>query len=55
MSEFRHPVCLFRWLWRSLRAGGNVSGHDYSEVEHTKKRQVLRCDVCGHESIGVYV
>lgn len=53
MGIFRSPVCLWRSLWRSLRVGALVSGHDYRMTEEgTVNVDILVCDTCGHQSIG---
>ena len=45
-------ICFLRGLWWSWKTAAPVSGHDFVEVESSPKRHVLRCETCGHESIG---
>lgn len=48
-----HPLCFVRWLYRSLRCGAWVEGHDYREIEEKTPAnvQVLKCIVCGDVSV----
>lgn len=49
----RNPICLVRWVKRSLRAGLNVSGCDFVEKSGTPENvQVLECQTCGKISVG---
>lgn len=49
-----HPLCLLRSLWRSLRCGAWVSGHEYHEAKFSTPPnvQILECRTCGAVSIG---
>jgi hypothetical protein len=49
-----NPICLARFVWRSLRCGAWVSGHDYrTHPEPTPPNvHVVVCDTCGHQSVG---
>ena len=47
-----HPICFFRWAWRSFRCGANFSGHDFTEIKSPPGTQILKCMVCGEESVG---
>lgn len=48
-------ICWLKGLWYWWRAGCRtwVSGHDYTEIQ-AGRVQVLRCDRCGHISVGVH-
>jgi hypothetical protein len=48
-----NPVCIFRGIFRSIRASALVSGHDYkTDSEPTPKNvHVLKCMTCGHTSV----
>ncbi len=44
--------CEKRNQWSEL--GAIISGHSYIEVEQPDKtKQVLKCEVCGDESVGI--
>lgn len=49
------PICLLRAVWRTVRCGAQVSGHDYSEqpreAGQPKCVQILKCDACGKISV----
>lgn len=49
-----HPVCFARWIWRSLRCGAWVEGHDYVILDEPTPEnvQVLRCERCGEVSVA---
>lgn len=53
-ERLMHPLCLLRYLWRSFRCGGEVSGHDFTEIQSPPGTQILKCLVCGEESVGYY-
>lgn len=48
----RNPICLLRTIWRSLRCGVWVMGHNYeTDKEPTPPNvHVLRCRTCGSVS-----
>ena len=45
-----HPLCFWRTVWRSLRIGARVSGHDFKEDDEPMPPNVsvLKCMTCGH-------
>lgn len=47
-------LCWIQTLWRSSLSYPPVLGHDFVEIElHTNATvQVLRCEVCGKETIA---
>lgn len=42
--------CQSRNQWSDQ--GAIISGHTFIEIENTDKKQVLKCEICGYESIG---
>lgn len=50
----RHPLCLLRAIWRSLRCLAIVSGCEYKTIDDPTPANVhvLRCEVCGKTSVG---
>jgi len=48
-----HPLCLIRTIWRSLRCGAFVMGHDYQETgDGPANVSILECKICGHVHVG---
>lgn len=49
-----NPICLWLTLWRSLKCGAHVQGHDYmtSKEKTPPNVHVLECMRCGHVSIA---
>lgn len=51
-----HPLCFFRTIWRTIRCGAVVSGHDYELCEPETGQAccvtIMRCMVCGHHNVS---
>lgn len=49
-----HPLCLIRTLWRSLRCGALVMGHDMrTHPDPTPENvHVTECETCGHVHVA---
>lgn len=46
--------CEYRQRWTETGGGAIIEGHKYVETFKDERRQVLKCELCGHESIGYY-
>lgn len=45
-------ICFIKGIFRSIINFNIISGHDYIEIYDNKDIQVLRCELCGHISVG---
>jgi hypothetical protein len=51
-EEIKKNICDKKQQWSDR--GGIISGCDFVEVEQQDKtKQILKCRVCGYESIGI--
>lgn len=46
-------LCYIRAIFRSIQSCLIVSGHNYQEIYDNDGIQVLKCETCGHLSIGL--
>ena len=45
-------IGVIKGIFRSIINLNIISGHDYIEIYNNKDIQVLRCELCGHISVG---